>query len=150
MKVPVSLGVVTAADALRGQAAALERAHFDEALLAREVAQLSGGERQRLALARALLLDPEVLLVDEPTSSLDGENAARVLESLTRWQMESGRTMVLVTHRLADVQKIADQLLMLDGGRIRHAGPSSAILESAAGDDIRRVLAGEDPGALRS
>jgi len=84
--------------------------------------RLSGGEQQRLALARALIHRPLLILADEPTGNLDGETGARVLEQLTRLSREQGSTLVLVTHSLAVAQS-ADRSLALDDGRI---GPVAA------------------------
>ncbi len=80
--------------------------------------RLSGGEQQRLALARALIHRPLLILADEPTGTLDAESGARVLELLTRLSREQGSTLILVTHSLA-VAGTADRCLALDEGRIR-------------------------------
>ena len=82
---------------------------------------LSGGERQRLALARALTVDPEVLLLDEPTSSLDDASATAV-DRVIRTLVESGLTVVLVSHDLDRVQGVADFVLVLEKGRLVERG----------------------------
>lgn len=87
-------------------------------ILARDAASLSGGEKQRLALARALLLDPEVLLLDEPTAALDEETEAAVIHLMARWAGGSGKTLVMVTHARNTVKKFADFLLTLNRGKI--------------------------------
>jgi len=140
---PVRLGAISASDAAGRRDRAVDVAHFDRALLDRDVDRLSGGERQRLAIARALLMQPEILLLDEPTSSLDGDTAARVLSSLRTWQEELGACLVVVTHRIADVQRLGGELLMLDRGKARHRGDALDLLASTTGEDIRRLLAGE-------
>ncbi len=86
--------------------------------------RLSGGERQRLALARALLRQPSVLVLDEPTSALDAENEARVLDAVK--QLAGRVTTVLVTHRLAAVRG-ADHIIVLDEGRLVEAGDWSTL-----------------------
>ncbi|MSV77631.1 MAG: ATP-binding cassette domain-containing protein [Actinobacteria bacterium] len=89
--------------------------------LDRETATMSGGERQRLALARALTVDPEVLLLDEPTSSLDDASATAV-DRVIRTLVESGLTVVLVSHDLDRVQGVADFVLVLEKGRLVERG----------------------------
>ncbi len=144
LAVPARLGLISEDEARERQPEALALSHFDDALLDRDSKRLSGGERQRLSLARALLLQPEVLLLDEPTSSLDGETATKVLAALERWRASREATLIVVTHRISDVRRLGGSLLMLDGGRVLHRGQTAEILESKAGDDLRRILAGED------
>ena len=85
------------------------------------VARLSSGERQRLALARALALDPRVLLLDEPTASLDGDSIEAV-EGVLSDRLEAGMSMVLVTHNLTQARRMAGRLLRLEAGRVTEAG----------------------------
>jgi len=89
--------------------------------LDRETVTMSGGERQRLALARALTVDPEVLLLDEPTSSLDDASASAV-DLVIRTLAASGLTVVLVSHDLDRVQGVADFVLVLEKGRLVERG----------------------------
>jgi molybdate transport system ATP-binding protein len=86
--------------------------------LDRSVKQLSGGERKRVALARALLSDPEVLLLDEPLSGVDVALRDRVLEYLVRVRDEFPIPTVYVTHQMEEVQAICDELVVLERGRI--------------------------------
>lgn len=87
---------------------------------------LSGGERQRLSIARALLLDAPVLVLDEATSSVDSENEALVQQALGR--LVQGRTVVVVAHRLWTIRNV-DQILVLDHGRIVERGTPDALLQ---------------------
>jgi subfamily B ATP-binding cassette protein MsbA len=80
---------------------------------------LSGGERQRIAIARAILKDAPILLLDEPTSSLDGEAEAKVQAALEG--LMHGRTVLMIAHRLSTVKK-ADLICVLDQGRIVEVG----------------------------
>ncbi len=102
----------------------------DPAGLAAQVGEdgilLSGGERQRLAIARALLASPDVLLLDEPTASLDGRNERALRQAITA--VSRGRTVVVVAHRLATVID-SDQILVLEDGRLQAAGDHTELLE---------------------
>jgi putative ABC transport system ATP-binding protein len=85
--------------------------------------RLSGGEQQRIAVARALVHDPALVLADEPTGALDGETGRAVLQLLTNLGRERGRTIVLVTHSDA-VARAADRVLVLDSGRLQAPRPT--------------------------
>ena len=89
---------------------------------------LSGGQRQRLAIARSLLAQPELLLLDEPTASLDARNEALLREVLAR--AASSRTLVVVAHRLSTVVD-SDQIMVLDAGRVVATGTHEELLESS-------------------
>ena len=98
-------------------------------LLERGVARLSGGERQRVALGRALLADPELLLLDEPTSALDAELSRDVLGLLLRVKRELGVSMVFVTHRAAELLALADDCAVIEAGRLVAQGPPVDVLK---------------------
>ncbi|TDC75414.1 ABC transporter ATP-binding protein [Streptomyces hainanensis] len=90
-----------------------------DTLVGQHGARLSGGQRQRLAIARALIRDPRVLILDEATSALDGRSESLVQEALGR--LMSGRTVFVVAHRLSTIRN-ADRIMVLEGGRIRESG----------------------------
>jgi L-cystine transport system ATP-binding protein len=89
--------------------------------------QLSGGQQQRVGIARALALDPKLLLFDEPTSALDPELVGEVLGVMKDLAVQ-GRTMVVVTHEMRFAQSVSDQVLFMDGGVIVERGVPEAVL----------------------
>ncbi len=91
---------------------------------------LSGGQRQSVAIARALVTEPPILLLDEPTSSMDSESESRVLENLRAFS--AGRTLLLVTHRMT-LLDIVDRLIVVDQGRIIADGPKDKVLKVLRG-----------------
>jgi ABC-type iron transport system FetAB ATPase subunit len=108
-------------------AALLERAGLPASFLGRDAGELSGGEAQRACLARALATQPRVLLMDEPTSSLD-DNAAGVLERLARQLVDGGTPVVWVTHSREQLHRLADHVLLLAAGRVERAGRAREVL----------------------
>ncbi|HPZ40401.1 amino acid ABC transporter ATP-binding protein [Candidatus Sordicultor fermentans] len=89
-------------------------------------AELSGGQAQRVSIARALAMDPEVILFDEPTSALDPELTGEVLEVM-RDLAKEGMTMVVVTHEMGFASSVADEVLFMEEGRFLESGPPSQI-----------------------
>ncbi len=89
-----------------------------EGMLNRDTSNLSGGEKQRLALVRVLLLEPETLLLDEPTAALDEDNATTVVTYLARWVRKPGKSVVMISHAGSLVSDYAGTILDLSGGRI--------------------------------
>ena len=102
--------------------------------------RLSGGEQQRVAIARALALRPEVLLFDEPTSSLDPEATREVLRVM-RELAGDGMTMILVTHELSFAREVSDRVAFVDGGRIVEQGPAPDVFDHPAEQRTREFLA---------
>ncbi len=86
---------------------------------------LSGGQRQRISIARALLLDPKILIFDEATSALDTESEQTILKNID--QIAAGRTMIMIAHRLSTV-KDCNAIVAMDGGRIVEAGTHEALM----------------------
>jgi energy-coupling factor transport system ATP-binding protein len=84
----------------------------------RQIRTLSGGERQRVAIASALALQPNILVLDEPTSQLDPQSAEEVLQAIVRLNQEQGMTIILAEHRLERVLPFADRLVVVEGGEI--------------------------------
>ncbi|WP_234327357.1 ATP-binding cassette domain-containing protein [Streptomyces sp. NRRL WC-3742] len=108
----------------------------DPAFLRRLPHQLSGGQRQRVALAAALAHRPDLLVLDEPTSALDPATARALLADVRRLRADGGPAVLLVAHDLAQVAEVADEVAVLDGGRVVERGPVAQVLArpaSAAG-----------------
>lgn len=101
--------------------------------------KLSGGQQQRVAIARALALDPKVMLFDEPTSSLDPELRAEVLDVM-RLLASDGMTMVVVTHEMSFARKVADRAIFIDGGVIVEEGDPEKILRAPESARLERFL----------
>lgn len=109
-------------------------------------AQLSGGQQQRAAIARALAMEPAVLLFDEPTSALDPELVGEVLKVMRDLARE-GRTMVVVTHEIGFAAEVASEVVFLHEGRIEERGPAAEVLAGPRSQRLRRFLAGHSARA---
>ncbi|HEY0833966.1 MAG TPA: ATP-binding cassette domain-containing protein [Azospirillum sp.] len=102
--------------------------------------QLSGGQQQRAAIARALAMQPRVMLFDEPTSALDPELVGEVL-LVIRQLAEEGNTMILVTHEMAFAREVSSEVVFLHQGRIEEQGPPDRVLLNPESDRVRQFLA---------
>ncbi|HBS60732.1 MAG TPA: ABC transporter ATP-binding protein, partial [Firmicutes bacterium] len=104
----------------------------DEAFLTRKCHTLSGGQRQLVALARALVMEPKVLIADEISSMLDPSTQANILRLLKGLQNRQGFAMLFITHDLAVAQKIADRIYVMQQGRMVEHGPARELLRNPA------------------
>jgi putative spermidine/putrescine transport system ATP-binding protein len=111
---------------------------------ARLPAQLSGGQQQRIALARALIMQPRVLLLDEPLSALDPFLRVRMREELRRLQRELGITFVHVTHAQDEAMALADLMVVMDGGKIMQTGSPAEVFERPASAFVARFIGGHN------
>jgi ABC-type histidine transport system, ATPase component len=101
--------------------------------------QLSGGQQQRAAIARALAMQPKVMLFDEPTSALDPELVGEVL-LVIRQLAEEGNTMILVTHEMGFAREVASEVVFLHQGRIEEQGPPDRVLVNPESERVRQFL----------
>jgi polar amino acid transport system ATP-binding protein len=101
--------------------------------------QLSGGQQQRAAIARALAMDPKLLLFDEPTSALDPELVGEVLDVMKQLALE-GRTMLVVTHEMGFAREVGDQLVLMADGIVAEAGPPREVLANPKNPRTRDFL----------
>jgi ABC-type methionine transport system ATPase subunit len=138
---PVASGVDPSETRLGG---ALEEVGLPGEFLDRPAATLSVGEKQRVTIARALLTDPDALLLDEPTSALDPPNTALVIEAILRLRRTRALTIVAVTHQTELLRRLGGHLLYLVQGRVHAFGCIDGVDPSAIGDArLQAFLAGE-------
>jgi tungstate transport system ATP-binding protein len=131
------------ADSERRVASALDRVGLADRA-ADPAQKLSGGEQQRLALARAWVSEPELLLLDEPTASLD-PGATEAIECLVTAMAEAGTKIVLVSHNIGQVARLARDVLVLCQGRVVEHGPTGQILTMPRTPEARAFLKAELP-----
>jgi len=110
------------------------------ALLDRPGGELSAGQKTRAALAKALINAPEVLLLDEPTASLDPDTADRMRTWLERYRLETGAAVVLASHNMAEVERMCDRVLMLKRGRVVDQGAPSELVARYGRADLEAVF----------
>ena len=99
-----------------------------ESFAGRAIGELSGGERQRVMIATALAQDPDLLLLDEPTSHLDIGNSARVIKALINWQREKGSSILIVTHDVQMAARVCERIILLKDGSILGDGNPHDVL----------------------
>jgi len=109
-------------------------------LLQRQYGTLSAGQRTRVSVAKALLNRPEVLLLDEPTASLDPDIADRIRTHLVEYQRRSGATLLLASHNMIEVERICDQVLMMKVGRIVDRGSPPELIARYGRSSMEEVF----------
>ncbi len=109
-------------------------------LLDRPAGQLSAGQKTRVALAKSLINRPDVLLLDEPTASLDPDTGDLVRTWLERYRAQSGCTILLASHNMAEVERLCDMVLMMKQGRIVDRGSPADLLTRYRRDDLEEVF----------
>ena len=111
-----------------------------EGFLARHPHELSGGQLQRVVIARALVLEPKLIVADEPVSMLDASEQAKLITLLKAIQNERGMGLLLISHDLALVRKVADRILVMRDGQIIEGGPSSRVIAQPQHEYTRALL----------
>jgi tungstate transport system ATP-binding protein len=127
-------------EAIKAQAAKWMKSLGVESLAARRASQLSGGEAQRVSLARAFVLNPELLLLDEPFAALDPPTRVKLLDDLSSLLAEDHRTAVFVTHNLNEAAKLSDRIAVIVNGRVRQVGTSKRIKSRPADKTVKAFL----------
>ncbi|MTD15474.1 ATP-binding cassette domain-containing protein [Nakamurella sp. YIM 132087] len=118
----------------------LEKVGLDGDFLDRRPRELSGGQAQRVAVARALVASPNVVVLDEPTASLDQTVRSRLIATLAGLQDEFGTGYLMVTHDMSSVQRLADTVLVMYRGRLLETGPTEVILSAPAHPYTRALI----------
>jgi osmoprotectant transport system ATP-binding protein len=144
--VPLRLVGVSRAEARTRALEALEKVGLDGALAQKYPRQLSGGQQQRVGVARGLVADPNILLMDEPFGAVDPIVRDDLQQELLRLQRELGKTIVFVTHDIEEAFLLGDQVVILrKGGEVAQVGTPAEILAAPA-DDFVRSFVGLDKG----
>ncbi len=116
-----------------------EQLHLTD-LLRRPAGELSAGQKTRVALAKSLINRPELLLLDEPTASLDPDTGDWVRTWLERYRAETGCAILLASHNMAEVERLCDQVIMLKAGRAVDRGSPAELLSRYGRDDLEEVF----------
>jgi len=109
-------------------------------LLDRQTGKLSAGQKTRVGLAKALLNAPELLLLDEPTASLDPDTADWIRRKLRQYAKSRRATLLLASHNMAEVERLADRIILLDAGRIIEDGTPAALIETYGKETLEEVF----------
>ena len=120
---------------------ALEDVQLDASLRNRYPHEFSGGQRQRIAIARALILRPKVIVLDEPTSALDRSVQKQIVELLRDLQQRHGLSYIFISHDLAVVRALADEVIVMKAGRMVEQGPTEAIFDAPREPYTRALMA---------
>ncbi|HSR71595.1 MAG TPA: ABC transporter ATP-binding protein, partial [Kiloniellales bacterium] len=129
-------GVVNAKERVRSLAADLNL----ETLLDRQLGKLSAGQKTRAALAKSLINEPELLLLDEPTASLDPDTADWVRGYLERYRETVGATILLASHNMAEVERLCHDVLMMRNGRIVDRGAPQELIRRYGRETLEQVF----------
>jgi oligopeptide/dipeptide ABC transporter ATP-binding protein len=154
---PLAHGLIAAPEAKRYVAGWLDRVGMDAGFVDRYPHQFSGGQRQRIAIARALAMQPDVLICDEPVASLDVSIQAQVLNLFLRLRRELGLTCLFISHDLGVVRHLSDRMAIMYLGRIVELGPTAQVYGAPNHPYTRALLesvprlsrAGEPPANFR-
>ncbi|MBF8999059.1 histidine ABC transporter ATP-binding protein HisP [Vibrio sp. CAIM 722] len=138
---PVNVLKMPKAEAIKRAEAYLDKVGIDKDARQKYPAQLSGGQQQRVSIARALTMEPEVLLFDEPTSALDPELVGEVLKIMQQLA-EEGKTMVVVTHEMGFARHVSNHVVFLHQGKIEEQGNPDDVLVNPKSERLQQFLSG--------
>jgi len=141
MEAPIQVLGLSKADARARAVNYLNKVGIDERAQAKYPVHLSGGQQQRVSIARALAMEPEVLLFDEPTSALDPELVGEVLRIMQKLA-EEGKTMVVVTHEMEFARHVSSHVIFLHQGKIEEEGPPDALFGNPKSQRLQQFLKG--------
>ena len=110
---------------------------IDESLLSVSPLELSGGQKRRVAIAGVIAMMPQVLILDEPTAGLDPAGRESILQNILAYRRETGCTIVLISHSMDDVARLADRLVVFDGGHVAMDGTPAEVFEHA--EELKRM-----------
>ena len=122
---------------------ALQDVGMSPEYLSRKPRQLSGGQRQRIAIAMSLILEPSLIVADEPFSSLDSSSASEILKLLTDINRERGTSFLLITHNIHIVRQICPRVIVMDKGSVCEEGLTSEVLSAPKSEAARKLLNAE-------
>lgn len=126
--------------AIKSRVSRWSKAMGVEPLLKRRAGQLSGGEAQRVSLARAFVLEPELLLMDEPFSAVDPPTRAQLMKDLSKLLLHDHRTTVFVTHNLKEASQMGDRVAVVIGGALKQVGTPKQIKARPADKSVKEFL----------
>ena len=141
MEAPIQVLGLSKADAKIRAIKYLEKVGIDERQHIKYPVHLSGGQQQRVSIARALAMEPEVLLFDEPTSALDPELVGEVLRIMQKLA-EEGKTMVVVTHEMEFARHVSNHVIFLHKGRIEEEGTPDEVFNNPKSERLQQFLSG--------
>ncbi|MFP1861251.1 histidine ABC transporter ATP-binding protein HisP [Lonsdalea quercina] len=141
MEAPIQVLGISRVDARERAIRYLNKVGIDERARGKYPSSLSGGQQQRVSIARALAMEPEVLLFDEPTSALDPELVGEVLKIMQQLA-EEGKTMIVVTHEMEFARHVSSQVVFLHQGVIEEQGPPEAVFNHPQSPRLRQFLSG--------
>ena len=140
---------VTRADAMQRAVALMDLVRLSPSALSRYPSEFSGGQRQRICIARALAMDPELLICDEAVSALDVSVAAQILALLAEIQQRLHLALLFITHDLRVAAQVCDRIAVMQTGRIVEIGDTATVFAKPQHDYTKRLLASV-PGAVWS
>ncbi len=141
MEAPIQVLGLSKQEARERAVRYLAKVGIDERAQAKYPVHLSGGQQQRVSIARALAMEPEVLLFDEPTSALDPELVGEVLRIMQKLA-EEGKTMVVVTHEMGFARHVSSHVIFLHQGKIEEEGKPEALFDNPQSPRLQQFLKG--------